>query len=165
MDLPELQAPAGWRTIDVVSDLHLQAGEPDTHRAWQDCLSRPDRPDALFILGHQGYIFVWLDTSDPAAPVCVSQPVDVGAYRAALETLPLGDIFKVTRSDSRRASTPTPMLAHRRVCRSIPLAWRRLAALTIVARSCAGESFTKRTCLPKNCSSTTRLRTGPAIME
>jgi len=28
-------------------------------------------------LEHQGYVFVWIDTADPAAPVYTSQPVDV----------------------------------------------------------------------------------------
>ena len=33
--------------------------------------------DALFILEHQGYVFVWIESADPAAPVYMSQPVDV----------------------------------------------------------------------------------------
>lgn len=33
--------------------------------------------DALFILEHQGYIFVWLETADPASPAYTLQPVDV----------------------------------------------------------------------------------------
>lgn len=35
--------------------------------------------DALLVLEHQGYIFVWLDTTDQAAPVYASQPTDVEA--------------------------------------------------------------------------------------
>ena len=33
--------------------------------------------DALFILEHQGYIFVWLETAEPTAPVYTLQPVDI----------------------------------------------------------------------------------------
>jgi len=43
--------------------------EPD------ECALIPD--DALFVSEHQGYVFVWIDTADPAAPVYTSQPVDV----------------------------------------------------------------------------------------
>ncbi|MEK9803982.1 MAG: UDP-2,3-diacylglucosamine diphosphatase, partial [Curvibacter sp.] len=46
----ELHAPAHWRVVDFISDLHLQASEPRTVQAWQDYLART-RADALFILG------------------------------------------------------------------------------------------------------------------
>ncbi len=69
MDLPELQAPAGWRTVDIVSDLHLQAGEPATHQAWRACLERTDRPDALFILGDFFEVWVGDDLLDAPAPL------------------------------------------------------------------------------------------------
>ncbi len=49
----ECIAPAGWQAVDFISDLHLQASEPDTFGAWLDYLQRPssERADALFILG------------------------------------------------------------------------------------------------------------------
>ena len=49
----ECTAPAGWQAVDVISDLHLQAGEPETFEAWAAFLRRPaeERADALFILG------------------------------------------------------------------------------------------------------------------
>lgn len=46
----ELVAPASWRTVDLISDLHLQAGEPATFDAWQGYLQTTPA-DALFILG------------------------------------------------------------------------------------------------------------------
>ena len=46
----ELVAPAAWRTVDLISDLHLQAGEPATFDAWQGYLQTTPA-DALFILG------------------------------------------------------------------------------------------------------------------
>lgn len=79
MAWPELQAPAGWRSVDVVSDLHLQAGEPDTHRAWQDCLSRPDRPDALFILGD--FFEVWVGDDLLAPPADGTDTADRAFWR------------------------------------------------------------------------------------
>lgn len=48
--LQELQAPAGWRAIDLISDLHLQASEPATFDAWRRYMAATPA-DALFILG------------------------------------------------------------------------------------------------------------------
>ena len=46
----ELQAPASWRTIDFISDLHLEASEPQTFDAWRRFM-RETPADAVFILG------------------------------------------------------------------------------------------------------------------
>ena len=46
----ELAAPAAWRSIDFISDLHLQASEPATVAAWQAYMQGV-QADALFILG------------------------------------------------------------------------------------------------------------------
>ena len=42
----ELVAPSHWRTVDFISDLHLQASEPATVAAWQNYL-RTTPADAL----------------------------------------------------------------------------------------------------------------------
>jgi UDP-2,3-diacylglucosamine hydrolase len=48
--MAELAAPHAWRTVDFISDLHLNADEPATFAAWQHYLE--DTPaDAVFILG------------------------------------------------------------------------------------------------------------------
>ncbi|MFY3383805.1 UDP-2,3-diacylglucosamine diphosphatase [Paracidovorax sp. MALMAid1276] len=46
----ELAAPSHWRTVEFISDLHLQAAEPATVAAWQQYLATT-QADALFILG------------------------------------------------------------------------------------------------------------------
>jgi len=46
----ELAAPSHWRTVDFISDLHLQASEPATVAAFTHYLATTDA-DALFILG------------------------------------------------------------------------------------------------------------------
>ena len=46
----ELVAPSHWRTVDFISDLHLQAAEPATVAAFQQYLESTTA-DALFILG------------------------------------------------------------------------------------------------------------------
>lgn len=48
--IAELQAPASWRTVDFISDLHLNAGEPATFDAWQHYMQGTPA-DAVFILG------------------------------------------------------------------------------------------------------------------
>ena len=48
--LTELVAPSSWRTVDFISDLHLNADEPATFSAWQAYLQKTPA-DAVFILG------------------------------------------------------------------------------------------------------------------
>lgn len=48
--MAELLAPPSWRTVDFISDLHLQASEPATFAAWQHYLESTPA-DAVFILG------------------------------------------------------------------------------------------------------------------
>ena len=48
--LEELVAPSHWRTVDFISDLHLQASEPATVAAWQQYLLTTPA-DAVFLLG------------------------------------------------------------------------------------------------------------------
>lgn len=45
-----LQAPADWRTVDFISDLHLHESEQATFEAWCRYL-RQTRADAVFLLG------------------------------------------------------------------------------------------------------------------
>ncbi|MES2937872.1 MAG: UDP-2,3-diacylglucosamine diphosphatase [Pseudomonadota bacterium] len=64
-DIPafqELQAPAGWRAVDFISDLHLQAGEPDTFDAWRRYMAAT-RADAVFILGDLFEVWVGDDAA------------------------------------------------------------------------------------------------------
>lgn len=59
----ELVAPASWRTVDIVSDLHLQAGEPATLDAWHGYLQTTPA-DALFILGDLFEVWVGDDAAE-----------------------------------------------------------------------------------------------------
>jgi UDP-2,3-diacylglucosamine hydrolase len=47
---PALTAPPHWRTLDFISDLHLQAKEPETFFAFQRYLAQT-KADVVFILG------------------------------------------------------------------------------------------------------------------
>ena len=46
----ELQAPPAWRTVEFISDLHLDEGDRATFDAWRQYM-QATRADAVFILG------------------------------------------------------------------------------------------------------------------
>ena len=46
----DLRAEPSWRSADLISDLHLQEGEPSTFDAWRRYMAAPGA-DAVFILG------------------------------------------------------------------------------------------------------------------
>jgi UDP-2,3-diacylglucosamine hydrolase len=48
--IEELAAPSHWRTVDFISDIHLQPAEPATFEAWRRYLGGTPA-DAVFILG------------------------------------------------------------------------------------------------------------------
>ena len=47
---PQLAAPRRWQSVDVISDLHLHAGDMPTFSAWQNYMATTPA-DAVFILG------------------------------------------------------------------------------------------------------------------
>lgn len=63
---PVLRAPAHWRRLDFISDLHLQASEPVTFSAWQDFMQTTPA-DAVFILGDLFEVWVGDDVLDSVA--------------------------------------------------------------------------------------------------
>lgn len=68
--IAELTAPAAWRVVDFISDLHLQASEPATVAAWEHYMAHT-RADALFILGDLFEVWVGddvLGANDAEAP-------------------------------------------------------------------------------------------------
>lgn len=61
--IAELAAPAAWRTVDFISDIHLQAGEPATFAAWQAYMAGTPA-DAVFILGDLFDVWIGDDAVD-----------------------------------------------------------------------------------------------------
>ena len=61
----ELPALSRWRTVDFISDLHLQAEESQTHAAWVFYLSHT-LADAVFMLGDLFEVWVGDDVLDDA---------------------------------------------------------------------------------------------------
>ena len=80
----ELVAPATWRTVDLLSDLHLQADEPATFDAWRGYLQTTPA-DALFILGD--LFEVWIGDDAAALPGFEAQCVEL--LRAAAARRPV----------------------------------------------------------------------------
>ena len=66
---PVLQAPASWRQIDFISDLHLQCSEPATFKVWQNYMLTT-RADAIFILGDLFEVWIGDDAVTPDAAAC-----------------------------------------------------------------------------------------------
>ena len=62
----ELTAPAAWRTVDFISDLHLQASEPETLAAWQRYMAQT-RAEAIFILGDLFEVWIGDDCATPSS--------------------------------------------------------------------------------------------------
>ncbi|RIX85017.1 UDP-2,3-diacylglucosamine diphosphatase [Acidovorax cavernicola] len=58
----ELVAPPAWRTVDLISDLHLHPSEPATFEAWQGYLQTTPA-DALVILGDLFEVWVGDDAA------------------------------------------------------------------------------------------------------
>lgn len=64
----QVSAPPQWRAVDFISDLHLQASQYATFKAWQGYMARTPA-DALFILGDLFEVWVGDDmASAPADP-------------------------------------------------------------------------------------------------
>lgn len=83
-----LTAPAAWQTVDMISDLHLQAGEPATFEAWRDFLATTPA-DAVLILGDLFEVWVGDDAAvhDPFLQSC-AQVLRQAAQRMHVAFMP-----------------------------------------------------------------------------
>ncbi|MDP4078820.1 UDP-2,3-diacylglucosamine diphosphatase [Acidovorax sp. A1169] len=81
----ELTAPSHWRTVDFISDLHLQASEPATVAAFRHYLQTTPA-DALFILGD--LFEVWVGDDAMGEPGSF-EAEGCAALSAASQRLPL----------------------------------------------------------------------------
>lgn len=62
----ELPAPARWRKMDFISDLHLRADDDETFRAWMQYMLNTSA-DAVFILGDLFEVWVGDDCAGPSS--------------------------------------------------------------------------------------------------
>lgn len=86
--LNAVQAPPHWRTVDFISDLHLQAAEPATFDAWRTYLENTVC-DALFILGDLFEVWVGDDVLDAPEAVSAFPLACVQALAAATQRFPV----------------------------------------------------------------------------
>src|SRR5687768_9084037 len=80
----ELVAPAAWHTVDLLSDLHLQASDAATFDAWRGYLQTTPA-DAIFILGD--LFEVWVGDDAAAEPGFEAQCAEL--LRTAAEHRPV----------------------------------------------------------------------------
>jgi UDP-2,3-diacylglucosamine hydrolase len=80
----ELVAPVTWHTVDLLSDLHLQASDAATFDAWRGYLQTTPA-DAIFILGD--LFEVWVGDDAAAEPGFEAQCAEL--LRAAAERRPV----------------------------------------------------------------------------
>lgn len=80
----ELVAAPAWRTIDFISDLHLQAAQGATFAAWRDYMAG-SAADAVFILGD--LFEVWVGDDAAQAPGFAADCI--GVLRAASSERPV----------------------------------------------------------------------------
>lgn len=71
-----LNAPAHWRTVDFISDLHLQANEPATFALWQRYMQNTSA-DAVFMLGDLFEVWVGDDVVSPVYASFEKQCTDI----------------------------------------------------------------------------------------
>lgn len=66
-----VEAPATWKRIDFLSDVHLHPDDPVTAQRLGEYLApdRPDPPDALFVLGDLFEVWVGDDLMDAPPPL------------------------------------------------------------------------------------------------
>ena len=80
----ELQAPAAWRIADFISDLHLQASEPQTFEAWRRYM-RDTPADVVFILGDLFEVWVGDDLAgEPGFAADCAAVLQAAAARRAV---------------------------------------------------------------------------------
>jgi UDP-2,3-diacylglucosamine hydrolase len=85
--LDAVQAPGHWRTVDFISDLHLQASEPATFEAWRTYMQHASC-DALFILGDLFEVWVGDDLLEDPTEAAFPQAC-VQALHAATQRMPV----------------------------------------------------------------------------
>jgi UDP-2,3-diacylglucosamine hydrolase len=78
--LPVWTPPAGWRSIDFISDLHLAPDHPHTVRAWARHLAQ-SRADAIVMLGDVFEAWVGDDSRDQPFERSLVDAIKVGASR------------------------------------------------------------------------------------
>ena len=83
-----LTAPAHWRVVDLISDLHLQAAEPGTFKAWQAHMQNTPA-DAVLLLGDVFEVWVGDDAvpKDPFLQAC-AQVLEQASQRMTVGFMP-----------------------------------------------------------------------------
>lgn len=84
------EAPAGWRSVDFMSDLHLAADMPLTFAAWSEHLLATDA-DAVFILGDLFEVWIGDDSRHDAFEARCAEVLATAARRLPLVAFMAGN--------------------------------------------------------------------------
>jgi UDP-2,3-diacylglucosamine hydrolase len=106
--LPTFAAPAHWRAIDLMSDLHLAENTPRAFDAWAAHL-RHTSADAVFILGDLFDAWVGDDMAESGFEARCAEILSTAAKRVTLAFMPGNRDFMV--GDAMLASTGVARLA------------------------------------------------------
>ena len=113
--LPELRADPRWRGIDLLSDVHLQAGLPRTFEAWRQHLLHTTA-DAVLMLGDLFEVWVGDDQRHGGFEAQCLQVLKTAAEQRVLAFLPgnrdflVGDAM-LADAGLQRLADPTLLLA------------------------------------------------------
>lgn len=112
---PALVAPAEWRAIDFISDLHLAENTPRTFAVWAQHLSQT-RADAVFILGDLFEVWVGDDMAELGFEARCAQVLREATRRRTIAFMPgnrdflVGDALLASCGVARLAD-PTVVIA------------------------------------------------------
>ena len=119
---PAWQAPSHWQSIDFISDLHLQIGDPATFKTWQHFMQTTPA-NALFILGDLCEVWVGDDVMTEASGLNESSNFEVQCAQVLKAASQRLDIFFIhgnrdflvgtafaKRSGMTLLNDPTPLI-------------------------------------------------------
>ena len=112
---PSLEAPATWRAIDLLSDLHLAENTPEVFAAWVAHLRHTDA-DAVFILGDLFEVWIGDDMAERgfearcAAVLSEAAQARTVAFMAGNRDFLVGDAM-LEKSGVLRLADPTVVAA------------------------------------------------------
>ncbi|HEY4956467.1 MAG TPA: UDP-2,3-diacylglucosamine diphosphatase [Caldimonas sp.] len=112
---PELSAPAHWRAIDLLSDLHLAENTPRVFEAWAGHM-RHTSADAVFILGDLFEVWIGDDMAERGFEARCVEVLSEAAARTTVAFMPgnrdflVGDAM-LEKSGVLRLADPTVVSA------------------------------------------------------
>lgn len=129
----EIAADESWAAIDFISDIHLNADQPETAQAWREYLRRT-RADAVFILGDLFEVWVGDDAADSGFEAECVATLEEASSRLQLGFM-VGNRDFLVGSQLRRRAAFTALADPTRL-----VAWNHPVLLTHGDMLCTGDA-------------------------